>query len=39
VEGNRYFTKFADEHEVEQFKYFRSLDDKQRLEIERMRKE
>ena len=37
VEGKRYFNKFANEEELEEFKYMKSLDEKKILEIERMR--
>ena len=34
VEGSRYFTKFAEEHEIEQFKYLKTLDEEQKAKLQ-----
>ena len=39
VEGLRYFTKFAENNELDEFKYLKSIDSEKRAKIDQMRKE
>ena len=38
VEGNRYFSKFADESERDEFKYMKSIDEVKKAQIAEMRR-
>ena len=39
IEGNRFFTKFAEEFETEEFKYLKSLDEEKKARLQQMIKD